>query len=121
MALEASTLPALNVLPRHVLRIDRLPASTPAAAVAGPTAGGSSNAARRQNKAPRLTFCSGPIFTGNRSVSTIATTQAGTSAHRHGSGAFAPPRAAKIASTTPTVGTPRITPRTVGLRVPNPP
>src|SRR5258706_13467724 len=111
MALDASTLPALNVLSHHVLRIDRLPASTPAAAVAGPTAGGSSNAARRQNKAPRLTFCSGPIFTGNRSVSTIATTQAGTSAQRHGSGAFTPARAARAATTTPSVGTPRITAR----------
>ncbi len=51
MALDASTLPALNVLSHHVLRIDRLPASTPAAAVAGPTAGGSSNAASESDAA----------------------------------------------------------------------
>src|SRR5260370_41246326 len=98
MALAASTLPALNVLSHHVLRMDRLPASTPAAAVAGPTAGGSSNAARRQNKAPMLTFCSGPIFTGNRSVRTIASAHAGTTAQLHGAVAFAPPLASITAS-----------------------
>ena len=120
MALDASTLPALNVLSHQVRRTVRLPASAPTAAVAGPMAGGRSSAASKQKSAPRLTFCSGPIFTGNRSVKTIATRHMGTSAQRHGSGAARPPRAATAASATPSAGTPRITARSGGLRAPNP-
>src|SRR5712692_5769071 len=119
-ALAASTLPALTAASHHVRRTIRLPATTPTAAVAGPTAGGSSRAATRMGRVARLTFCSGPILTGYLSLTTIAARHTGTSTQRHGSTAEAPPRAAIAASTTPSAGTPTITARSDGLSVPKP-
>src|SRR5437879_12748444 len=114
------TSPALNTLSHQVRRTTRFPARTPAAAVAGPTPAGSMRTAINAGSAPRLTFCSGAILTGYLSVSTIAATHAGTSAHRHGSTCTNPPRAATItARTTPAAGTPISTARSGALRAPN--
>src|SRR5260370_171979 len=79
----SSTLPPLKELSNHDRRISRLPASTLTAAVAGPAPGGSSSTASRQGRAPRLTFCSGPIFTGKRSASTTPAKHTGTISQRH--------------------------------------
>src|SRR6266851_4425662 len=120
-ALAASTLPALTAASRHLRPTIRLPATTPAAAVAGPTAGGSSRAATRMGSVARLTFCSGPILTGYFSLTMIPAKHTGTSSQRQGSAMEMPPRAATAASTTPSAGTPTITARSRGLSVPKPP
>src|SRR5713101_1659196 len=119
--LATSTLPALTAASRHLRPTIRLPATTPAAAVAGPTAGGSSRAATRMGSVARLTFCSGPILTGYFSLTMIPAKHTGTSSQRQGSAMEMPPRAATAASTTPSAGTPTITARSRGLSVPKPP
>ena len=74
--------------------------------MAGPIPGGRSKAATRHGRAPRLTFCSGPIFTGNFSASTTPTRHAGISDQRHAWTAAKPPTiAATAASTAPAAGT----------------
>src|SRR5579864_5676867 len=90
-AVASSTFPALRPASHHVRRMSRLPARTPTAAVAGPTAGGRSSAATRHGSAPRFTFCSGPILTGYLSASSTPKRHAGTRAHLHGSAATRPP------------------------------
>src|SRR6266700_5085263 len=114
-----STSPALYTLSHQVRRTTRFPARTPTAAVAGPTPEGSKRTAMSAGRAPRLTFCSGAILTGYRSVRTIAATHAGMRVQRHGSAAANPPRAATAASPTPRAGMPTSTARSGVLSAAN--
>src|SRR5207245_9635842 len=91
IAAPTSVLPPLSTVSGHVLPVARLPTSTLSAAVAGPIAGGRSSAAMMHGRAPRFTFCSGPILTGYFSASTTPARQAGMISQRPGRAAPKPP------------------------------